>query len=63
MQFSQKQKEFIRKANHRYNFKVGAVRSGKSYVDISYIVPQRLRVLKDKEGLNAFIGVSKETIS
>lgn len=62
MQFSPKQKEFIRKATHRYNFKVGAVRSGKSYVDISYIVPQRLRALKDKEGLNAFIGVSKETI-
>lgn len=62
MQFSQKQKEFIRKANHRYNLKVGAVRSGKSYVDISYIVPQRLRELKDKEGLNAIIGVSKETI-
>lgn len=62
MQFSPKQKEFIRKANHRYNLKVGAVRSGKSYVDISYIVPQRLRALKDKEGLNAIIGVSKETI-
>ena len=62
MQFSQKQKEFIRKANHRYNLKVGAVRSGKSYVDISYIVPQRLRERKDKEGLNAIIGVSKETI-
>ena len=62
MQFSPKQKEFIRKANHRYNFKVGAVRSGKSYVDISYIIPQRLRELKDKDGLNAIIGVSKETI-
>lgn len=62
MQFSQKQKEFIRKATHRYNFKVGAVRSGKSYVDISYIVPQRLRERKDKDGLNAIIGVSKETI-
>lgn len=62
MQFSPKQKEFIRKANHRYNLKVGAVRSGKSYVDISHIVPYRLRTLKNESGLNVILGVSKETV-
>lgn len=62
MQFSQKQNEFIRKATHRYNFKIGAVRSGKSYVDIAYTIPARLRTVKDKDGLNFIIGVSKETI-
>lgn len=62
MKFSQKQNEFIRKANHRYNLKIGAVRSGKSYVDIAYTVPARLREVKNKDGLNFIIGVSKETI-
>ena len=62
MKFSQKQKEFIRNANHRYNLKIGAVRSGKSYVDIAYTIPSRLREVSDKDGLNFIIGVSKETI-
>lgn len=60
--FSKKQNEFIRNAQHRYNFKIGAVRSGKSYVDIAYTVPARLRAVKDKDGLNFILGVSKETI-
>lgn len=60
--FSPKQNEFIRNANHRYNFKIGAVRSGKSYVDIAFTVPSRLRAVKDRDGLNFIIGVSKETI-
>ena len=60
--FSKKQNEFIVNATHRYNFKVGAVRSGKSYVDIAQIVPSRLRAVKDLDGLNFIIGVSKETI-
>lgn len=62
MQFSKKQNEFIIKSKHRYNFKIGAVRSGKSYIDIAYTVPSRLRAVKDKDGLNFIIGVSKETI-
>lgn len=62
MVFSEKQNEFIRKSNHRYNLKVGAVRSGKSYADIAYTIPARLRAVKDKDGLNFIIGVSKETI-
>ena len=62
MKFSPKQNEFIRKATHRYNFKIGAVRSGKSYVDVAYTIPSRLRALKDDQGLNVIMGVSKETI-
>ena len=59
---SPKQNEFIRNANARYNLKVGAVRSGKSYVDVDYIVPQRLRDVAGKEGLAVILGVSRETI-
>ena len=59
---SKKQNEYIRNANKRWNFKVGAVRSGKSFVDVYFMVPYRLRNLKDKKGLNVIIGVSKSTI-
>ena len=37
-----KQNEYILNANSRWNIKSGAVRSGKSFVDISYIIPFRL---------------------
>ena len=59
---SPKQNEYIRNANARWNFKIGAVRSGKSFVDMSYMVPARLRERHGKSGLNVILGVSKETI-
>ena len=59
---SKKQYEYIRNANKRWNFKSGAVRSGKSFVDVSYMIPYRLRKLRDEKGLNVIIGVSKSTI-
>lgn len=62
MIFSRKQNEYILKANSRWNLKVGAVRSGKSYVDVAHMIPERLRAVSDKEGLNVILGVSKETI-
>jgi PBSX family phage terminase large subunit len=42
--------------------KVGAVRSGKSYVDVNYMIPQRLRDVHGESGLNLILGVSRETI-
>ena len=62
MQLSDKQNEYIRQASHRWNLKIGAVRSGKSFVDIAHMIPYRLRLLKDEPGLNVFLGVSKATI-
>ena len=62
MIFSKKQNEYILRANSRWNLKVGAVRSGKSYVDVAHMIPERLRAVSDKEGLNVILGVSKETI-
>lgn len=59
---SPKQNEYIRKSNARWNLKIGAVRSGKSYVDVDYIIPQRLRNVSGKEGLAVIMGVSRETI-
>lgn len=62
MQLSHKQNEYIVEANHRWNLKVGAVRSGKSYVDVVYTIPDRLRAGHGKDGLNVILGVSRETI-
>jgi PBSX family phage terminase large subunit len=62
MKLTNKQKEFIREANHRFNIKQGATRSGKTYLDILYTIPSRLRDRHGKEGLNVILGVSKSTI-
>ena len=62
MQLSRKQNEYIVNAAHRWNFKSGAVRSGKSYVDTAYIIPFRIRERVGKPGLNVILGVSKESI-
>lgn len=48
---SPKQNEYIRNANHRYNLKCGAVRSGKSYADVAFMIPYRLRQLKDRKSV------------
>lgn len=62
MQLSKKQNEYIVKATHRWNIKSGAVRSGKSYVDTSFVIPFRIRERAGKPGLNIVLGVSKESI-
>lgn len=62
MQLSSKQKQFIQNANHRFNIKVGATRSGKTYLDIIWTIPSRIRERSGKEGLYVILGVSKGTI-
>jgi len=62
MPYTIKQKEYIVRANKRWNFKSGAVRSGKSFVDVTFIIPYRIRQRIGKDGLCFIIGVSKETI-
>ena len=59
--FSEKQLEFFNKADHRWNFKVGAVRSGKTYADF-YVIPKRIRARIGLPGLVFIFGVSKSTI-
>lgn len=62
MIISDKQKEYIRNANHRYNIKVGARRCGKTYLDILYMIPKRIIERKGKDGLYCIFGVSRGTI-
>lgn len=61
MPFSKKQLDFFQNANHRWNIKTGATRSGKTYMDY-YVIPKRIRSRIGKEGLVAILGVSKGTI-
>lgn len=62
MQLTAKQNEYIRNATHRWNFKVGAVRSGKSFVDVAYSIPNRIRERVGLSGLSFILGVSQSTI-
>lgn len=57
-----KQAEFIRCATHRWNFKGGATRSGKTYMDFRYTIPARIRERIGKDGLVVILGVTKSTI-
>ena len=57
-----KQAEFIRDGNHRWNFKGGATRSGKTYMDFRIVIPFRIRERAGKEGLTVILGVTKATI-
>lgn len=57
-----KQKEFINEATHRFNFKIGARRCGKTYLDILYTIPKRIMERKGKDGLYCIFGVSSATI-
>mgnify|MGYP000302971645 FL=1 len=62
MLLSQKQTEFVRCGNRRWNFKGGATRSGKTYLDFKWIIPTRSRERIGKDGLAVILGVTKSTI-
>lgn len=61
MPFSVKQREYFDNANKRWNFKTGATRSGKTYMDY-YVIPKRIRARIGKQGLAVILGVTKSTI-
>ncbi len=61
LKLTDKQKEFWKKANHRWNIKEGATRSGKTYLDY-YLIPRRILTCKG-EGLIVLLGNTKGTLS
>lgn len=61
MPFSEKQEEFFQSASRRWNFKVGATRSGKTYMDY-FLIPKRIRRRVGEDGLAVVLGVTKSTI-
>lgn len=62
MGFTNKQQEYLLNATKRWNVKSGAVRSGKTYLDILAVIPLRLRKMAGKEGLVVFLGNTKGTL-
>ena len=62
IEITSKQAEYIREATHRWNFAVGAVRSGKSHIAVQYVIPKCLRERKGLRGINMILGASKENI-
>lgn len=60
---SKKQLEYVQKSpGHRWGFKGGATRSGKTYLDFRWIIPIRIRERIGKDGLAVILGVTKSTI-
>ena len=57
-----KQAEYIKNANHRWNVASGAVRSGKSHLQVSYTILRRLEERRGKRGLRVFLGATRENI-
>ena len=62
MLHTNKQAEYLRESHHRWNFKGGATRSGKTYLDYRWVIPKRIRERKGLEGLTVILGVTKATI-
>lgn len=60
MQLSDKQKEFWRNSDKRWNIKTGATRSGKTYLDY-FMIPRRIRACTDN-GLILLLGNTKGTL-
>lgn len=61
MAFTKKQREFLDNANHRWNIKEGATRSGKTYLDY-FVIPLRIRRVAGLEGLTVLLGNTKGTL-
>lgn len=61
MMFSDKQKEYFRDADRRWNIKCGATRSGKTYMDY-YLIPKRIRNCAGLPGKVLILGNTKGTL-
>ncbi len=62
LQLTEKQWEFLRLATHKINLKKGAIRSGKTWLDFTIMIPLRIAERKGLKGLVYIFGVSKASI-
>lgn len=60
MPFSEKQLEYFKRATQRWNFKTGATRSGKTYMDYT-VIPKRVLATRG-DGLIVFLGNTQQTL-
>lgn len=56
------QRDFRDHANHRWNIKTGATRSGKTWFDIAFMIPERIMSVKGLPGLTVLLGNTKGTL-
>lgn len=61
MSLTEKQREYLRNCNHRWNVKTGATGSGKSFVDMAATIPKRINACKG-EGLIVLMGNTRGTL-
>ena len=61
MKLSNKQIEYKKNYNHRWNLKVGATGSGKTYMDYAYVIPKRVLNTRG-EGAILLLGNTQGTI-
>lgn len=61
-ELSPMQRQYRDNANRRWNIKTGATRSGKTWLDIAYVIPSRILAVKGKPGLTVLLGNTKGTL-
>lgn len=61
MPFSEKQLDYFCHANHRWNIKSGATRSGKTYMDY-FVIPKRIRSMAGRDGLIVLLGNTRGSL-
>ena len=58
---SNKQREYLQKCNHRWNIKIGATGSGKSWLDYAIVIPKRIMSMRG-EGAAVIFGNTQGTV-
>lgn len=59
---SDKQKEYLQNCNHRWNIKIGATGSGKTWLDYAVVIPQRIMATKG-QGAIVMVGNTVGTVN
>ena len=62
MALSDKQKEYLQSCSHRWNIKIGATGSGKSWIDYAVVIPKRLLAMKG-QGAALMLGNTQGTVN
>lgn len=62
MALSNKQQEYLRDCNHRWNIKIGATGSGKSWIDYAVVIPKRLLAMRG-QGAALMLGNTQGTVN
>lgn len=60
IKLNENQLEYLEKANKQYNVKSFGFMSGAHFLDMNYILPRRIRELKDSEGVVLMLFPSKQ---